>query len=135
MNHIKAGIVEAGELIRRYRVEAGLTQEELSEKAEISVRAVRNLEQGLVRRPRRGTLERLAVALGLEHDKRAQFIEAAGGSAASSFSGQLSTVDVVAKSQVWGCLAELLEQIPIQHGATVLVVQMIRCGHAIRRCQ
>jgi transcriptional regulator with XRE-family HTH domain len=53
------------ELILRYRQMAGLTQEELGEKAEVSVRAVRNLGRGKVRRPRRSTLQRLALALGL----------------------------------------------------------------------
>jgi hypothetical protein len=91
--------------------------------------------QGRVRRPRRGTLQRLAVALGLEHDTRAQFIEAAEHSAASSFSAELSTVDPLAKSHVSACLAELLEQIPIQHPAGVLVVQLIGCGHAHPGCR
>jgi transcriptional regulator with XRE-family HTH domain len=54
-----------GGLIRRHRQMAGLTQEELGEKADLSVRAVRNLEQGKVWRPRRSTLQRLALALGL----------------------------------------------------------------------
>jgi transcriptional regulator with XRE-family HTH domain len=53
-----------GSLVRRYRQLAGLTQEELGEKASLSVRAVRNLEQDKVRRPRRSTLQRLVSVLG-----------------------------------------------------------------------
>lgn len=53
-----------GGLIRRYRQLGGLTQEELGEKAGLSVRGVRNLEQDRVRQPRRSTLKRLASALG-----------------------------------------------------------------------
>jgi transcriptional regulator with XRE-family HTH domain len=53
-----------GGLIRRYRQLAGLTQEELGEKAGLSVRAVRNLEQDKIRRPRHSTLQRIASVLG-----------------------------------------------------------------------
>ncbi|HEX8918880.1 MAG TPA: helix-turn-helix domain-containing protein, partial [Chloroflexota bacterium] len=53
-----------GDLLKRYRTAAGLTQEELAERAELSVRGLRYLEQGL-RRPYRDTLERLVQALAL----------------------------------------------------------------------
>jgi transcriptional regulator with XRE-family HTH domain len=66
-----------GQLVRTYRHMAGLTQEELGEKADLSVRAVRNLEQGKVYRPRRGTLERLGDALGLGDADTASLIAAA----------------------------------------------------------
>jgi transcriptional regulator with XRE-family HTH domain len=66
-----------GQLVRRYRQLAGLTQEELGERADLSVRAVRNLEQGKVHRPRRGTLERLGGALGLGDADTASLIVAA----------------------------------------------------------
>src|SRR5215470_4921771 len=72
MNHSNAGGAGAGELIRRCRVAAGLTQEELSDRADISVRTVRNLEHGRVRRPRRSTVELLAAALGLDHGATAR---------------------------------------------------------------
>ena len=51
-------------LLRHYRVAAGLTQEELAERAELSARGVRYLEQAL-RRPYRDTVRRLAEALAL----------------------------------------------------------------------
>jgi transcriptional regulator with XRE-family HTH domain len=55
-----------GEVIRRYRQLAGLSQEQLGERADLSVRAVRNLELDKVRRPRRSTLQRIGHALGLD---------------------------------------------------------------------
>jgi transcriptional regulator with XRE-family HTH domain len=131
MNHIKAGDVTIGGLIREYRTAARLTQEELSERAEISVRAVRNLELGLVRSPRRSTLQRLAVALGLAEEETARFIEIARYSTTSSASLELSGVEVFSKSPVPDCLVTLFEQlanlerVANRSATTVLVIQMI----------
>jgi predicted ATPase/transcriptional regulator with XRE-family HTH domain len=52
------------DLLRRYRIRAGLTQEELAEAAGLSVRGLRYLERGL-RHPTRDTVDRLASALAL----------------------------------------------------------------------
>ncbi|TDD95309.1 BTAD domain-containing putative transcriptional regulator [Actinomadura rubrisoli] len=57
-----------GERVRWLRRRARLTQYDLSELAGISVRAVRDIEQGRVRRPRTVTLARLGGALGLDGD-------------------------------------------------------------------
>lgn len=51
--------------LRRYRREAGLTQEELAEKAGLSVRGISDLERGLKRRPHPETVRLLALALDL----------------------------------------------------------------------
>jgi transcriptional regulator with XRE-family HTH domain len=75
------GSKTVGELIRRYRLKAGLTQEELGEKAEVSVRAIRNLEQNKVRRPRRSTLQRLAPGLGLTNTDTTRLVGAATNAA------------------------------------------------------
>jgi DNA-binding SARP family transcriptional activator len=53
----------AGELLRRLRQEAGLTQQQLAERAAVSLRTVRDIEVGRVRRPRAGSMRRLAAAL------------------------------------------------------------------------
>ncbi len=68
-------------LLKRYRQEAGLTQEELAERARISVRAVSALEQGINRWPRKDTVALLAAALGLLASDRAAFEVAARRSA------------------------------------------------------
>jgi len=60
-----------GQLLRRYRRAAGLTQEELAERAGISARAVSDLERGENRAPRRDTLDLLADALHLSVEERA----------------------------------------------------------------
>lgn len=59
-----------GDLLRRYRLEAGLTQEQLAEGAEMSVRGLQKLERGETR-PYRETLERLIHALQLDDGQAA----------------------------------------------------------------
>jgi predicted ATPase/class 3 adenylate cyclase/transcriptional regulator with XRE-family HTH domain len=66
-----------GDLLRRYRQAAGLTQAELAERAGLSVRGVNDLERGARRTPRRDTVALLAEALGLVGDEHAAFAAAA----------------------------------------------------------
>jgi predicted ATPase/DNA-binding XRE family transcriptional regulator len=63
-------------LLKRYRSVAGLTQEELAERAGLSVRAIGDLERGTKTRPHQDTVEMLADGLGLGPADRAQ-LEAA----------------------------------------------------------
>lgn len=73
-----------GVVLRRARLAAGLTQEELAERANLSVRAIASLEQGTRRSPHRHTLQVLADALGLADSDREHFEAAArshGGAA------------------------------------------------------
>ena len=53
-------------LLRESRVRAGLTQDELAERAGVSVRTVRALENGAVARPQAASLRRLAAALDVD---------------------------------------------------------------------
>jgi predicted ATPase/transcriptional regulator with XRE-family HTH domain len=64
------------ELLRQYRIAAGLTQEDLAERARISARAISDLERGARRSPHKETLRLLADALGLGDDDRALLFEA-----------------------------------------------------------
>jgi transcriptional regulator with XRE-family HTH domain len=66
-----------GELLRRFRMVAGLTQEELAERAGLSGRGVQDLERGLRRSPYPDTTRRLAEALQLTPQDRARFRAAA----------------------------------------------------------
>ncbi len=66
-----------GQALRRLRLVAGLSQEELAERAGVSARGVSDLERGLRTTPRPDTVRRLADALGLEPDDRAALIAAA----------------------------------------------------------
>ncbi len=66
-----------GELLRRHRLAAGLTQEALAERARLGVRAISDLERGLHRNPQRDTVHLLAEALQLSPRDRAAFEAAA----------------------------------------------------------
>jgi transcriptional regulator with XRE-family HTH domain len=57
--------VSLAALLQKYRRASELTQEQLAERAGLSARGIQDLERGLAM-PRRDTLERLVVALGLE---------------------------------------------------------------------
>ena len=59
-----------GEVLRQLRLEAGLTQEELAERAGLSTRGLSDLERGLRRTPRLGTVRLLADALRLPGAQR-----------------------------------------------------------------
>src|SRR5215212_3647143 len=65
-----------GDLVRQYRLAARLTQAAIAERAGISVRAVQDLERS-VGRPQRETARRLAEALALTTERRAEFDRAA----------------------------------------------------------
>jgi predicted ATPase/DNA-binding XRE family transcriptional regulator len=80
-----AGAPTFGDVLRRYRLAAGLTQEELAEKAQVSPRAISDLERGQRTRPWRETIQLLAEALRLDAAARS-VLEAAArqGSGAAS---------------------------------------------------
>ena len=59
-----------GELLRQYRLAAGLTQEALAERAHMSAVAVGALERGTRQRPYRSTIRLLADALALSSNER-----------------------------------------------------------------
>src|SRR5215210_2948150 len=69
-------------LLRRWRTRAGLTQEELAERAGISTRAVSDLERGLRSRPYPETVRLLAEALQLAEGERQTLLAAARPEAA-----------------------------------------------------
>jgi tetratricopeptide (TPR) repeat protein/DNA-binding XRE family transcriptional regulator len=54
-----------GVLLRRYRLASGLSQEELAQRAGLSVRALANMERGRTRRPYKRSVRLLAQALAL----------------------------------------------------------------------
>src|SRR5260370_18539348 len=62
-----------GELLRRLRYEAGLTQEELAEAASLSPRSVSDLERGVTLTARKETARLLADALALLGPARVTF--------------------------------------------------------------
>jgi tetratricopeptide (TPR) repeat protein/DNA-binding XRE family transcriptional regulator len=68
-----------GDVLRAHRVTARLTQEELAERARLSVRAIADLERGRTARPRPNSVQRLAAALELTESALEQFRLAARG--------------------------------------------------------
>ncbi len=66
-----------GDLLRQHRNAAGLTQEDVAERAGLSVDTISLLERGEHRRPHRYTMQSLADALGLSQQDRIRFEMAA----------------------------------------------------------
>lgn len=62
-----------GLILRRLRVAAMLSQEQLAQRAGLSVRAVRDIERGRVARPRGDSIRMLADALVLDASARSEF--------------------------------------------------------------
>ncbi|MEV7684997.1 helix-turn-helix domain-containing protein [Streptomyces bungoensis] len=68
---------EFGTVLRRLREQAGLTQEELERRSEISVSTIRGLENGRRGNPRMTTVQKLADALALNRADREELLRAA----------------------------------------------------------
>jgi predicted ATPase/transcriptional regulator with XRE-family HTH domain len=66
-----------GDVLRRQRDSAGLTQEDLAERTGLTPQAISLLERGERRRPQRYTVRKLAEVLGLEGRELAEFESAA----------------------------------------------------------
>ena len=67
------------ELLRQLRTDAGLTQEELAEKASLSTRTISELERGAHKRAQKATAKALADALHLADPVSDSFVAAARG--------------------------------------------------------
>lgn len=78
-----------GDLVRKHRIRAGLTQPLLAARANISERALRDIEQNRVSRPHLSSLNRIADALSLSADQRAELISGAGAEISVSILGPL----------------------------------------------
>src|SRR6266581_2638647 len=74
---------QLGDSLKKLRLAAGMTQEELAERAGISARTVSDVERGLRTAVHRDTGHRLATALGLTDEERRAFDALAGARQAS----------------------------------------------------
>lgn len=104
-------------MLRRYRTQRGLTQEELAVSARISVRSITDLERGISRSPHKDTITLLADALQLSARERAGFLEAARGRQAdtptqvSSRAGLLPPLTpLIGREREEAALVRLLQQ-------------------------
>lgn len=77
--HTGPGLGTLGALLRGWRERALLTQEQVAERAGLSVRTIRRLEGGELRRPRSASVRLLATALGLSPAEQAALTAAARG--------------------------------------------------------
>ncbi len=111
-----------GDLLRRSRLAAGLTQEELAAQAGLSVRGLSDLERGARLAPRRETVQLLAEALQLSAAERTQLeaaarqrgapaVQASGGSLPSPQSS-LSALPFVGRAQELALLEQVLTDGP-----------------------
>ncbi|MGC2407058.1 MAG: tetratricopeptide repeat protein [Candidatus Cybelea sp.] len=73
-----AGRPHFGALLRQFRLDAGLTQQQLAERAKLSVEAISTLERGARTRPYRDTVSLLGRALGLSAERQALLRSAIG---------------------------------------------------------
>jgi tetratricopeptide (TPR) repeat protein len=111
-----------GDLLRRSRLAAGLTQEELAAKARLSVRGLSDLERGARLTPRRETVQLLAEALQLSAEERTRLEAAARqrGAPAAQASGEnlptpqsaLSALPFVGRAQELALLEQVLTDGP-----------------------
>ncbi|WP_370383500.1 helix-turn-helix domain-containing protein [Catenulispora sp. GAS73] len=83
-----------GVALRRLRVAGMMSQEQLAQRAGLSVRAVRDMERGRVTRPRGDSIRLLAEALGLDPAARTEFVRASTRPAGP---GPAGTIPVVAQ--------------------------------------
>src|SRR5580700_4864680 len=67
-----------GALLRLYRLDAGMTQQDLAERADLSVEAIGTLERGARTRPHRDTVALIARALALSPERAAHLESAVG---------------------------------------------------------
>ena len=70
-------LLQFGDLLRLYRLAAGLTQEELAEQATLSAKGIGALERGERQIPHRNTVWLLVDVLGLSGAEREEFEAAA----------------------------------------------------------
>src|ERR1700730_6759084 len=73
-----AGRPHFGALLRHFRLDAGMTQQELAERAKLSVEAISLLERGARTRPQRETVVLLGLALELSPEREALLGSAIG---------------------------------------------------------
>ncbi|WP_433381700.1 ATP-binding protein [Actinoplanes sp. CA-142083] len=66
-----------GDLVRAHRRRLGMTQEDLADRAGVSVRSIGKWEAGQVAAPRMATLRALAAAFGLDDDALDDFLRSA----------------------------------------------------------
>lgn len=115
------------ELLRQFRSDAGLTQEQLAERSGLSVEAIRTLEIGRRRHPRALTVSRLAEALDLTLPDRDRLAQAARKPAADDDAHDLpaGVSDFVGREESVRRLTGLLTRTSGPAGPTSVVISAV----------
>lgn len=109
-----------GKLLKRYRTQLGLTQDELAACVSYSTSAIQKMELGLRRAPSRSELlSRLADCLKIPSEERAQFIETARVDRLRSATPAISTLPaplapLIGREQEIKTLCELVRQTDVR---------------------
>jgi tetratricopeptide (TPR) repeat protein/DNA-binding SARP family transcriptional activator/DNA-binding XRE family transcriptional regulator len=130
-----------GAIVREFRRAAGLTQRQLADRSGLSVAAVRDLEQGRRYRPRPGSLDALARALGLDAGQSATLGSAARATRPARLAPAGTGAPAGHGSGLWlavlGPLAAWRDGRPLELGppqrATVLMQLALQPGELVRR--
>jgi transcriptional regulator with XRE-family HTH domain len=107
-----------GYQLKKYRTRRNLTQAELAGLSGVSIRGIRNLEQGTVSFPRRDTIRLLSDALQLATHERVSFLLAAGSDADEAILGTMPA-----------SLAVTSHAIPEREHEVAAVTRRILTGH------
>ncbi|HEY7342969.1 MAG TPA: ABC transporter substrate-binding protein [Ktedonobacterales bacterium] len=110
------------DLLRSHRAAAGLTQEELAERARLSVDAVSTLERGTRRTPRKDTVALLAEALDLAPEDRTAFVAAATAARRTSSAARRATSAALAVSPPDSPVPHAAGGGDVQTDATTIVI-------------
>lgn len=86
-----------GDLLREYRENAGLTQEELAERADLSVRTVSDIERGITLKSHAYTIRRLCKALKLGPSEQAKLRTSAQAASAKGTATSASAISIPAR--------------------------------------
>ncbi|HEU4346182.1 MAG TPA: BTAD domain-containing putative transcriptional regulator, partial [Actinoplanes sp.] len=116
-------------VLRRHRIGAGLTQDQLAGRAGLSVRTVRDIESGRVRAPRDRSLAALAAALGLSEAGRGELRSALA--AVSATSDRAVSVGVLGPLSVTHGGRTIEVGRPLSRGLLGLLA--LRSGHPVSR--
>jgi ABC-type transport system substrate-binding protein/class 3 adenylate cyclase len=106
------------DLLRHHRTAAGLTQEELAARAQLSRDAISTLERGTRRRPRKDTVALLAEALALPDEERTAFAAAARRSSAAAL---VATPPADATADLDGHAPALTADAALPHGVVTFL--------------
>ncbi|MFD5031997.1 helix-turn-helix domain-containing protein [Streptomyces sp. NPDC058220] len=136
---VAANSEDFAQQLRKYRERGRLTQTELAGLATMSVRAVRNLEQGQVAVPRRDTVRLLADALQLSARERVSFELASGREAGDALFDTLTMSPTEVGQPLRGRERELdaiLKRVLGEHGRITAItgfggVGKTRLAHAV----